>query len=225
MKTYLIVGSSGSLGAALVKLLLEKGDSVILTTSKIKNKYGENEIHLDLTDPDSIDALITFQDKLDGIIFTAGYEPRASLMEMTREHVTKMLDIHLTGPINTIKNIYKNLNKNSAIILVSSVAAYKGSYDPMYAIVKGGILSATRTFAVAFAKDAIRVNCIAPGLIEGSPVFMRMTDDFKEKHLNNTLNKKLTSALDCAETMFFLLKQEQINGQIIHINGGQYYGN
>jgi NAD(P)-dependent dehydrogenase (short-subunit alcohol dehydrogenase family) len=61
-------------------------------------------------------------------------------------------------------------------------------------------------------------------LVEDSPVFNGMTADFKEKHINNTLNKRLATADDCAAAISFLLTQEHITGQAIHINGGQYFG-
>ena len=94
----------------------------------------------------------------------------------------------------------------------------------MYATVKGATLSLCRTLAVELSKYKIRVNCIAPGLIEDSPVFNGMTTDFREKHINNTLNKRLASAEDCASAINFLVTQEHITGQVIHVNGGQYFG-
>ena len=70
----------------------------------------------------------------------------------------------------------------------------------------------------------VRVNALAPSLISDSPVFERMTPDFRSKHLNATLNKRLLLPEECAHTIWFLLNQEHITGQIIHLNGGQYFG-
>jgi 3-oxoacyl-[acyl-carrier protein] reductase len=225
LKTYLVIGSSGSIGSKITELLKKNKQQVIESSSKETGKAPENFIHLDLTDYLSISKLDKFNISLDGIIFAAGYEPKQSIIDMSLEHQNKMIQIHVMGPLNTVKALLKNLKEHASVIFISSIAAYKGSYDPMYAIVKGATLSMCRTLAVELSKNKVRVNCIAPGLIEDSPVFIGMTNNFREQHINNTLNKRLASADDCAKAIEFLLQQEHITGQVIHINGGQYFGN
>jgi 3-oxoacyl-[acyl-carrier protein] reductase len=222
LKTYLVVGASGSIGTKITELLKANNHQVIKGTSKKNNQA--DALYLDLTDYSSITKLNEFTTPLDGIIFAAGYEPKQSIIEMSLEHQNKMLQIHVTGPLNTVKALLKNLKENAAIVFISSIAANKGSYDPMYATAKGATISLSRTLAVELSKYKVRVNCISPGLVEGSPVFNGMTPDFREKHINNTLNKRLATTDDCAAAINFLLTQEHITGQIIHINGGQYFG-
>lgn len=224
MKTYLVVGASGSIGAKISELLRANNHRVIKSTSKKVADKQTDSLYLDLTDYSSIAKLNEFTTPLDGIIFAAGYEPKQSLVEMSMEHQNKMLQIHVTGPLNTTKVLLKTLKEQAAIVFISSIAANKGSYDPMYATAKGAVISLCRTLAVELSKYKIRVNCISPGLVENSPVFKGMTDDFREKHINNTLNKRLATADDCAAAINFLLTQEHVTGQVIHINGGQYFG-
>jgi 3-oxoacyl-[acyl-carrier protein] reductase len=221
-KKYLIIGSSGSIGKAISERL-RLGSHDVIGTSRT---HSDNQtLQLDLLNDEHILKLKDENLKPDGIIFCAGYEPQLSLTDMTHEHQQTMLGVHLIGPINLLQALKQQLKPGGAIVFISSVAAYKGSYDPMYAMVKGGVLSLTRTLAVELGKSGIRVNCIAPGLVEDSPVFNRMTPDFREKHINNTLNKKLASPHDCAEAIYFLLTQTHITGQVLHINGGQFFGN
>ncbi|HEX7414975.1 MAG TPA: SDR family oxidoreductase [Bacteroidia bacterium] len=224
MKTYLVIGASGSIGSKVTELLKNNNHQIIAGTSKKPKSTNENTLYLDLTDNASISKLSEFTKPLDGIIFAAGYEPKQSLLEMSLEHQNKMLQIHVAGPLNVVKALLKNLKEHSAIVFISSIAAYKGSYDPMYATAKGAVLSLCRTLAVELSKYKIRVNCIAPGLVEGTPVFNGMTSDFREKHINNTLDKKLATTDDCVNAIYFLLTQEHITGQVIHINGGHYFG-
>lgn len=225
MKTYLVVGASGSIGTKITELLKANKHQVIKGTSKKAEDNQIDSLYLDLTDYSSITKLNEYNTPpLDGIIFAAGYEPKQSIIEMSMEHQNKMLQIHVTGPLNTVKALLKNLKEESSVVFISSIAAYKGSYDPMYATAKGATISLCHTLAVELSKHKIRVNCISPGLVEGSPVFNGMTADFREKHINNTLNKKLATADDCAAAINFLLTQEHITGQVIHINGGQYFG-
>ncbi len=224
MKTYLVVGASGSIGIKTSELIRTNNHRVIKGTSKKIEGNRTDSLYLDLTDYNSITKLNEFGTPLDGIVFAAGYEPKQSIIEMSMEHQNKMIQIHVTGPLNTVKALLKNLKEDAAIVFVSSIAANKGSYDPMYATAKGAVISLSRTLAVELSKHKIRVNCISPGLVEGSPVFNGMTTDFREKHINNTLNKRLAKPDDCAAAINFLLTQEHITGQVIHINGGQYFG-
>ncbi|MDP1974007.1 MAG: SDR family oxidoreductase, partial [Sediminibacterium sp.] len=83
----------------------------------------------------------------------------------------------------------------------------------------------TRTLANELSAKKIRVNAIAPGLVKDTPVHKGMTPDVKEKHLKQTLLNQLTTASDCAEAIYFLFTQQQMTGQVVHINGGQYFGN
>ena len=207
------------MGQAIHKLLLENGQRSIRTSSTDK----EDTIKLDLLDRNSINQAIDQIPNIDGLILTAGYEPQKSLREMTDDHMDKMFGIHVTGPMWLIKKIQDKINPGGILIFTSSVAAYKGSYDPCYATVKGATNALTRTLARELSPD-VRVNAIAPSLISNSPVFERMTPDFREKHLNATLNKRLLKPEECADTAWFLINNDHITGQIIHLNGGQYFG-
>lgn len=222
LKTYLVIGATGSIGSKITELLKNNKYEVIKGSSA--KHTDASFIHIDLTDNATISKLTEWNKSLDGIIFASGYEPKQSLREMSLEHQNKMIQIHVTGPLNTVKALLKNVKENASIIFISSIAAYKGSYDPMYATVKGATISLCKTLAVELSKNKIRVNCIAPGLVEDSVVYKGMSLDFREKHINNTLDKKLATADDCANTINFLLIQEHITGQVIHINGGQYFG-
>jgi 3-oxoacyl-[acyl-carrier protein] reductase len=124
-----------------------------------------------------------------------------------------------------VKAIQNKVKKNGSILFISSIATKKGSYDPSYAIAKSAVNGMTITLANELVAKPIRVNAIAPGLVKDSPVHKGMTADFREKHLKQTLLNKLTTTADCAEAIYFLFSQHQMTGQVVHINGGQYFGN
>jgi 3-oxoacyl-[acyl-carrier protein] reductase len=219
-KNIFVAGITGTLGSAVKNLFESKGYNCYGSSSKESGKKFF-KIDFENINVDEIQK-IKIPD-LDALVVTSGYEPQMNLRDMTEAHFDKMMNIHLKGPIVLIKYLRNKLKNNSCAILVSSIAAYKGSYDPSYATVKGGIISLTRSLARELAPD-IRVNAIAPGLIDGSPVHKRMTDDFKEKHLNASLTKKMITAEECADAISFLVSEENITGQILHINGGQFFG-
>ena len=89
LKTYLVIGASGSVGNKVTELLRKNGHRVIISSSKKTNRLDDNFIYLDLTDHSSIAELNEFTKRLDGVIFAAGYEPKQSILEMSLEHQIK----------------------------------------------------------------------------------------------------------------------------------------
>lgn len=227
MDTILVVGINGAIGKTVAVLFTEKGMKCLGTTSRRDAipDNAKNLFYLDLQDDSSITMLQKRLPKLDGIIFCAGFEPQRSLIETDTAHHHKMMDIHVSGPMFIVQSLREKIKKGGAIIFISSVAAQKGSYDPSYAIAKAAIIGMTRTFAKELSVDKIRVNAIAPGLVRGTPVHKRMTIAFRENHLQNSLLQQLTTTQDCAAAIYFLYTQKQMTGQLVHINGGQYFGN
>lgn len=224
METILLVGINGAIGKAVYDLFTKKGIRCLGTSSGIASK-SKKTFYLNLEEPDSIIRLKKVLPQLNGIVFCAGFEPQLSLAETSFTHHKKMFDIHITGPLFVVKALSQKIKKGGSVIFISSVAAQKGSYDPSYAIAKSGVNGMTKTLAKELAPRKIRVNAISPGLVKGTPVHRRMTEDFKENHVKNTLLHRLATVEDCAEGIFFLFTQKQITGQLIHINGGQYFGN
>lgn len=227
METILIVGINGSIGNAVATFFTEKGIRCLGTSSRkdfLKSKVS-GMFFLDLTDFESILALNSKLPSLSAIVFCSGLEPSCSLNETDTKHHYNMMNIHVSGPLFVVQALKGKIKKGGSIIFISSIAAQKGSYDPSYAIAKSAVGGMTRTLAIELATSLIRVNAIAPGLVKNSPVHKRMTPDFRVKHLKKTLLKKLTTSNDCAQAIYFLYTQKQVTGQLVHINGGQYFGN
>ena len=132
-----------------------------------------------------------------------------------------MIDIHYKGILWCIKNLINKFNDNGFIILTSSVASFKGSYDPTYSSLKSAINGLTKTLSIELSPK-VRVNCVAPSLIMDTPVFNGMSDNFKEKHLSTTPLKRFLSVDDLSDVFMFLSTNNHITGQIININGCQY---
>lgn len=216
----LIIGGTGSLGTSMVKKLKSSYKNILLTHTRPSN----NNIHqLDLEDADSIKNLASSLENLNHVIFAAGYEPKQNLKNFDIDHANRMFNIHVIGPMLLISMIKEKFLSKSSITFISSVASYKGSYDPTYAAAKGAINSLTRTLANELAPKT-RVNSIAPSLINNSKVFRGMTPDFRDKHLKASILNKFLSSNECSEAILFLMSNNHITGQILHINGGQYFG-
>lgn len=217
-KTVLIVGANGSVGKACKKIGEQHHYTVLTTSSNKSNQNNTNCFWVDFNNPSSINEL-PIEQKIDLVIICAGKEPQKNLHETSWQHLNEMNNIHVLGPILFMQKIVPNMNNNSAIILLSSPAAIKGSYDPIYAAAKGAVNSLVKTLAKDLG-PAIRVNAVSPSLIIDSPVYERMTPDFREKHQNNTYTKQNTTAQQCAEAIYFMGEHPQITGQVLQVNGG-----
>jgi len=217
MKKVLVVGKNGSIAKDLINYLNERGEFEVVTTSS-SDQSNTNTYKLVFDEKCSIpDELLSY--KFDHIIIGAGYEPQSNLFESELIHIHKMFNIHVIGPMILLQKLIPNMNDNGSIVLFSSPAAQKGSYDPSYSAVKGAINSLVKTLA----KDVgpkLRVNAISPSLVTDSTVFKRMTEDFRLKHLNNTLTKKNTTTLDCIHAIVYLMNGNQVTGQVLQVNGG-----
>lgn len=224
MDTILVVGINGAIGKAVAQYFTAQGYKCIGTSSK-KLAGKKALLFLDLQNPQSIADLAKSVPKLAGIIFCAGLKPSANLANTTLAHHQQMMQLHVSGPLFVVQALEHKVKKNGAVVFISSIAAQKGSYDPSYAIAKSAVIGMTRTLANELSEKKIRVNAIAPGLVKDTPVDKGMSPDFRQKHLKQTLLQQLTTATDCAEAIYFLFTQQQMTGQVVHINGGQYFGN
>lgn len=214
----LIVGATGTVGKACCLKFEQVGYDVITTTSQKSLANNQTVWWLDFNSQNSIDEF-NLRGPIKHIIIAAGMEPQKNLEESSPAHLLQMLNIHLIGPILILKKMKPHLQSGGSIMLLSSPAALKGSYDPIYASAKGAVNTLVKTLAKDFAPH-IRINAISPSLIIDSPVYKRMTPDFRLKHLNNTLTQKHTTAEECANAIHFICHSEQITGQVLQVNGG-----
>jgi len=231
MKTIIILGASSSIGKAIFNQFNNKDNKLISTYfsgDSSDNTYKNNESFC--VDLDSNKSIIKFSDKLisekinvDILISLAGILPGKNLLEYTFEEIDKVMSINFTGQAKLIKKIIPLLSKNSRLLLLSSISAQKGSYDPIYAASKGGLLSFVKSLLPSLPVGA-SINAIAPGLIQDSTMFKNMTSDRQDIHKLQTNSGKLLNEKDLAKIIFDLCQDHwnHLNGACIDLNGGQY---
>jgi 3-oxoacyl-[acyl-carrier protein] reductase len=144
-------------------------------------------------------------------------------LEYTFEEIDKVMSINFTGQAKLIKKIIPLLSKKSRLLLLSSISAQKGSYDPIYAASKGGLLSFVKSLLPSLPVGA-SINAIAPGLIQDSTMFKNMTSDRQDIHKAQINSGKLLNEEDLAKIIFDLCQDHwnHLNGACIDLNGGQY---
>ena len=235
-KTVIVTGASQGIGAAVANLFLDRGYNVVGNSRHISNK---NEIrrtdNVALVDGD-IGALSTAQrivetavtrfGSVDALVNNAGIFFPKAFTDYTIEDFRALSATNLDGFIYVtqlaIKQMLAQKAGGSVVSITTSIvdhplSAFSASV-PM--ITKGGIDAASRSLAMEYAKQGIRVNVVAPGVVD-TPMHANNPKDFLR-----TLSPlgEIASSKDIAEGVFYLTEASQITGEILHVDGGAHLG-
>ena len=232
-RVMLITGAAGGIGRATVQLFSEKGWVVIGVD---RNEFGEDFpsdglfIRADISEPSNLeviyDAVKKFTGNLDAVINNAALQVVKPLLETTVEEWDAVMASNLRSVFLGAKLAYPLLKNRGggAIVNVSSVHAIATSAGVgSYAASKGGLLALTRSMAIEFAQDNIRVNAILPGAVD-TPMLSAHLDQVRLENLaKRTVNGRIGMPLELAHAIYFLADEEQssfMTGQSIVVDGG-----
>ena len=232
-RVMLITGAAGGIGRATVQLFYEKGWIVIgVDRSDFGGTFPNNGLFIqaDISDPSMLEqiyqAVSNFTDSLDAVINNAALQVVKPLLETTVEEWDAVMASNLRSVFLGAKLAYPLLkNKGGgAFVNVSSVHAIATSSGVgSYAASKGGLLALTRSMAIEFAKDNIRVNAILPGAVI-TPMLSAHLDQIRLENLaKRTVNGRIGMPHELAHAIYFLADEEQssfMTGQSIVVDGG-----
>lgn len=226
-KHVLISGGCGGIGSAFAHAFLEQGANVIVTDLKPPAddliRAGARFEPLDVTSDEGVVALSKKIDKLDVLIHCAGKLKRWE--EHQPEVFREIVDIHLFGNVRLAAAFRTQLKATQGCLInIASMYSYFGAPQvPAYAAAKTAIVGLTRSLALAYAEDGIRVNAIAPGWIatdisRGG----RENPEFNDKLMTRLPNKRWAEPEELAGTAIFLASSASalINGVTIPVDGG-----
>lgn len=170
MNTVIVVGGSTGIGRAIAQAFAAQGDKVHVTgiePAREQQVEGTTERHqLDVRDPAQIERFFAAFSQLDVLVNCAGVIQRDG-KEFTPEGFAEVIDINLNGTQRCCHAAYGALKvAGGCIINTASMLSFFGSgHAPAYSASKGGVAQLTRSLAIAWASDGIRVNALAPGWI------------------------------------------------------------
>lgn len=244
MKTILITGGLGGIGAGLSEYFVQKGCNVVINFTneekalvyreKLSKHYDMSKIlffKADVSKYDEVESMFAAAGEkfgqIDFLINCASINKDAYISDMDAEMWQRVLDINLTGTFNCSK-IYAGQYKGTTgciINLSSGTAVHGRAKGANYCSSKAGVINLTKDFAIEYAPN-IRVNCIGLGMIMTDEIYDRYSLNVQE-NLEN-MNKSIPmgyigDVLDVVEMVDFLVyKGRYITGQLIYVNGGMY---
>mgnify|MGYP001385462117 CR=1 FL=1 len=232
-RIVLITGAAGGIGSATVKLFHEKNWLVIgVDRAKFSGVFPEDGVFVqaDISDPTQLKNIYQnvskFTDSLDAVINNAAFQVVKPLLDTSVEEWDAVMASNLRSVFLGAKLSHPLLKNHGggAIVNVSSVHAVATSANVgSYAASKGGLLALTRSMAIEFAKDNIRVNAILPGAVD-TPMLSAHLDQARLENLaQKTVIGRIGKPIELAHAIYFLADEEQssfMTGQSILVDGG-----
>jgi NAD(P)-dependent dehydrogenase (short-subunit alcohol dehydrogenase family) len=239
-KTALVTGASRGIGRASALALAEAGAQVLVhysssekeadaVVAEIRKAGGKAEkVGADLREPGGAHTLAKqvrdiVGDRLDILVANAGTSKSATIEETTVEDFDNLFAVNVRAPFFLVQQLLPALCKGSSIIFTSSLAA-RASVGTLsaYAATKGAIDTMVKHFAAALGTRGIRVNAVAPGVVETDMSNFTKTEAGREVTLGMQALKRLAKPDDIAPVVVFLASDDArwITGDSIHVDGG-----
>ena len=228
-KVVLITGASGGIGSALVSEFLKYKAKVYATD--IKGSVKTNFIKGDISDPAFISQLvkqvIDRENRIDILVNNAGICPRTPLLEIPLEEWQNVMDINLTSLFLLSQAVMGIMikQKSGAIVNLASVAGKVGgiTVGAHYSASKAAIECLTKTLAKTGAPYGVRVNAVAPGVID-TEMQHAVAPVQKENLLHSIPMGRMGTAAEVADIILVLASglSSYVTGTTIDVNGGMY---
>lgn len=223
----LITGAAGGIGKALFSEFTKYGAKVYRTD--IKDPGGPNFLQGDISDPEFIRRLIKHvmdqEERIDILVNNAGICPRTTLLEITLEEWRQVIDTNLTSVFLLSQSVIDIMikQKSGTIVNLSSIAGKNGgtTVGAHYSASKAAIECFTKTLAKTGAPYGIRVNAVAPGIID-THMQNTVTAEQMKNFLQNIPLKRMGSPEEVAKVILLLASSltSYVTGTIIDIDGG-----
>jgi NAD(P)-dependent dehydrogenase (short-subunit alcohol dehydrogenase family) len=235
-KAALVVGATSGIGAAIARAFASAGAKVTITgatgdeVARARASHGAaacESVALDVRDASAIGALIDRLPRLDFLVNCAGIIRRGD--EHRLDVFEDVLSVNLTGTMRCASLARPKLaaattQGGGAIVNTASVLSYRGgALVPAYSASKGGIAQLTKSLALAYAEDGIRVNAIAPGWVR-TPLTEALQEDpaRSDAIVARTPLRRWAEPEDIAGTALFLCSPAArfMTGAVVPVDGG-----
>lgn len=239
-KVAIITGGSRGIGFATAKLFSEQGAKITITArdkkrldsaaSKLQNTAA---IPADIKNQSEVDAVVkkTVErfGKIDILVNNAGIYPGTKLLhEISEGEWNEVIDVNLTGQFRFTKSVIPHmLEHGGSIVNVSSDAglkAYVGFHADAYSASKAGLILLTKSAALEYAKNHIRINCICPGAVETDMLRPAIQTEIQRQIIDaeHPLGR-IGQPEDVAKAILYFASDDSswVTGSVLAIDGGE----
>jgi NAD(P)-dependent dehydrogenase (short-subunit alcohol dehydrogenase family) len=226
-KTAIVTGASGGIGAGLVEAFLREGYNVVATSrapSRELTASGslvllDGDIGKQQTATQAVEGAIKNFGTLDVLVNNAGIFRTKPFTDFTTEDFNALVSTNLLGFFYITQLTVKEMLKQKSGSVVSITAALAdrpiaGVNGSISMITKGGLNSAIQNLAIEYAKDGIRFNAVAPGVVD--------TPMHKDAPKDSTLQPimKMATVKDVVDAVLYLAQAGHVSGEVLHVDGG-----
>ncbi|MCA1059100.1 SDR family oxidoreductase [Rossellomorea aquimaris] len=235
MKHALITGASGGIGSSTALALAEEGWNVYLhyhsNEKAMKELVHKIEglgveaipIRADLTTPKEVGKLVQSIFQLDAVIYCSGNSGWGLFQDHSENDMDQMINLHIKSPMLLIQQLLpKLIDRKGNIVIVSSIwGQIGGACEVVYSTVKGAQLAFVKSLSKELAPSGVRVNAIAPGVVETN-MLSGFTDEDRLSMFEEIPMGRFAHPDEIADSIHFLIskKATYITGQTLSVNGG-----
>ena len=232
-KTAIVTGASHGIGAGLVGGFLRVGYSVVATALNASESLAastslvliDGDIGKQETATKVVEAAIMHFGTIDVLVNNAGIYRTKPFTDFTTEDFNALVSTNLLGFLYmtqlTVKQMLKQ--KSGNVVTITSALANQpiaGINASVSMITKGGLNTVTRSLAIEYAKEGIRFNAVAPGVVE-TPLHK---NDPQNSLTSRQPMGKIVEVEDIVDAVVYLAQADQVTGEIIHVDGGAHAG-
>ncbi|EJL80862.1 dehydrogenase of unknown specificity, short-chain alcohol dehydrogenase [Herbaspirillum sp. CF444] len=235
-KTIIITGASQGIGAGLVRDFLGRGYNVVATSRSIARRGAfaasanlvlvDGDIGEQKTAEQVVAAALEKFGRIDALVNNAGIFYTKPFVDYTEEDFRAFVSTNLQGYLYITQHVVRQMLRQgtggSVVGITTSLLEHPiaGVTASVPMITKGGINALSRNLSLEYAKDGIRFNVVAPGIVD-TPLHEKNPKDFLK-----TLSPMgvISDVQDIANAVVFLTESKTVTGEVLHVDGGAHSG-
>jgi len=235
-KTAIVTGASQGIGAGIVKALVERGFNVVASSRKVTQSAevaASNQVALvdgDIGEPATaariVETALSRFKSIDALVNNAGIFFTKPFTEYTPEDIRSVVSTNVEGFVYitqlSIKQMLAQKTGGSIVTITAALAhnPIRGVTASVPMVTKGGLETITRHLAMEYAKDGIRVNAVAPGVVY-TPMHRDTPQDVME---SLSPMGRPSTVKNVADAVMYLIDAPTVTGEIINVDGGAHFG-
>jgi NAD(P)-dependent dehydrogenase (short-subunit alcohol dehydrogenase family) len=232
-KTAIVTGAQQGIGAGLVEGFLKDGYNVVATSLKASQSLTTSSrlmlVDGDIRNPETAakttEAAVRHFDTIDVLVNNAGIFYTKPFTEFTTDDFNALISVNLFGFLYMTQLAVKQMLKQKSGCVVNITGSLAdnpiaGLNASLSMITKGGLNTVTRQLAIEYAKEGIRFNAVAPGVVD-TPLHK---NDPKDVLARLQPMGNIASIKDIVDAVLYLARAGQVTGEVLHVDGGSHAG-